>query len=62
VTNTRAQILHQATRQPIVGLYACGQIVAASLDLGIGYQAGCQLMRALVHGFLAAEHAASSQG
>ena len=62
VTNTRAQILHQGTRQPIVGLYACGQIVAASLDLGVGYQAGCQLMRALVHGFLAAEHAASSQG
>ena len=31
-----------------------------SLDLGVGYQAGCQLMRALVHGFLAAEHAAAS--
>ena len=51
-----------ATHQPIRGLYACGQIAAASLDLGVGYQAGCQLMRALVHGFLAAEHAAGSPG
>ena len=62
VTTPRAEVLHHATRQPIRGLYACGQIVAASLDLGVGYQAGCQLMRALVHGFLAAEHAAGSSG
>jgi hypothetical protein len=27
----------------------------ARLDLGVGYRAGCQLMRALVHGFLAAK-------
>ena len=60
VTNTRAQVLHHRTHQPIQGLYACGQVVATSLDLGVGYQAGCQLMRALVHGFLAAEHAAGS--
>jgi fumarate reductase flavoprotein subunit len=60
VTNTRAQVLHHRTHQPIPGLYACGQVVATSLDLGVGYQAGCQLMRALVHGFLAAEHAAAS--
>jgi hypothetical protein len=44
------------------GTYACGQIVTASLDLGVGYQAGCQLMRALVHGLLAAEHAVESLG
>ena len=62
VTTPRAEVLHHATYQPIGGLYACGQIVAASLDLGVGYQAGCQLMRALVHGFLAAEHAASAPG
>ena len=62
ITNTQAQILHHVTRQPIPGLYACGQVVAASLDLGVGYQAGCQLMRALVHGFLAAEHAVGSPG
>jgi len=60
VTTPQAEVLHHETRQPIRGLYACGQIVAASLDLGVGYQAGCQLMRALVHGFLAAEHAAGS--
>jgi 3-oxosteroid 1-dehydrogenase len=62
VTTPRAEALHHETRQPIRGLYACGQIVAASLDLGVGYQAGCQLMRALVHGFLAAEHAAGGPG
>jgi succinate dehydrogenase/fumarate reductase flavoprotein subunit len=60
VTNTHAQVLHHRTHDPIPGLYACGQVVAASLDLGVGYQAGCQLMRALVHGFLAAEQAAGS--
>jgi len=59
VTNTQAQVLHHRTHHPIRGLYACGQVVAPSLDLGVGYQAGCQLMRALVHGFLAAEHAAA---
>jgi hypothetical protein len=62
VTTPWAQVLSYVTRQPIVGLYACGQVVTAKLDLGVGYQAGCQLMRALVHGFLAAEHAAESQG
>ena len=62
VTTPRAQVLSHVTRQPIMGLYACGQIVTANLDLGVGYQAGCQLMRALVHGFLAAEHAIESQG
>jgi len=60
VTNPQAQVLHHRTHDPIPGLYACGQIVATSLDLGVGYQAGCQLMRALVHGFLAAEHAAAN--
>jgi hypothetical protein len=62
VTMPRAEVLHHTTHQPIRGLYACGQIVAASLDLGVGYQAGCQLMRALVHGFLATEHAAGTPG
>jgi hypothetical protein len=32
--------------------------VAPDRVLGVGYQAGCQLMRALIFGFLAAEHAA----
>ena len=60
VTSTPAQVLHHRTHHPIRGLYACRQVVATSLDLGVGYQAGCQLMRALVHGFLAAEHAVAS--
>jgi succinate dehydrogenase/fumarate reductase flavoprotein subunit len=60
VTTPQAEVLHHATHQPVGGLYACGQIVASSLDLGVGYQAGCQLMRALVYGYLAAEHAAGT--
>jgi hypothetical protein len=58
VTNTSGQVLHHATGHPIPGLYACGQVVEPTRTLGVGYQAGCQLMRALIGGFLAAEHAA----
>ena len=60
VTSPQAQVLHDTTGQPIPGLYACGQLAAAHLDLGIGYQAGCQLMRAMIYGFLVAEQAAKS--
>ena len=58
VTNTHGQVTHYQTGEPIPGLYACGQVVAPDRVLGVGYQAGCQLMRALIFGFLAAEHAA----
>ena len=58
VTNTWGQALHHVTGNPIPGLYACGQVVEANRTFGIGYQAGLQLMRALIFGFLAAEHAA----
>jgi fumarate reductase flavoprotein subunit len=58
VTDTNGQVIHYQTGKPIPGLYACGQIVAPDRVLGVGYQAGCQLMRALIFGFLAAEQAA----
>jgi hypothetical protein len=58
VVNCRAQVLHHATQQPILGLYACGNMVATDCWLGVGYQAGCQLMGAAIFGFLAAQHAA----
>jgi succinate dehydrogenase/fumarate reductase flavoprotein subunit len=58
VTDTHGQVIHYQTGKPIPGLYACGQIVAPDRVLGVGYQAGCQLMRALIFGFLAAEQAA----
>lgn len=60
VVNRQAQVLHAATRQPIPGLYACGSMVATDRWLGLGYQAGCQLMGAAIFGFLAAEHAAAA--
>jgi 3-oxosteroid 1-dehydrogenase len=61
VTDTNGQVLHYQTEQPIPGLYACGQVVEPGRLLGVGYQAGCQLMRALIFGFVAAEHAAASE-
>jgi 3-oxosteroid 1-dehydrogenase len=60
VVNRHAQVLHDATQQPILGLYACGNMVATDRWLGVGYQAGCQLMGAAIFGFLAAEHAAAT--
>jgi len=41
----------------IEGLYACGD-VAASLHVGVGYQAGLSLGGGMTFGFLAAQHAA----
>jgi succinate dehydrogenase/fumarate reductase flavoprotein subunit len=58
VTDTHGQVTHYQTGDPISGLYACGQVVAPDRVLGVGYQAGCQLMWALIFGFLAAERAA----
>jgi 3-oxosteroid 1-dehydrogenase len=60
VVNRQAQVLHHATHQPIPGLYACGNMVATDRWLGVGYQAGCQLMGAAIFGVLAAEHAANA--
>jgi len=60
VVNRRAQVLHHATQQPILGLYACANMVATDRWLGVGYQAGCQLMGAAIFGLLAAEHAAAA--
>lgn len=58
VTNPQGQVLHYMTGNPIPGLYACGQVAEANRTFGIGYQAGLHLMRGLISGFLAAEHAA----
>jgi predicted oxidoreductase len=60
VVNRQAQVLHHATHQPIPGLYACGNMVSTDRWLGVGYQAGCQLMGAAIFGVLAAEHAANA--
>lgn len=35
VTSTQAQVLHYTTGQSTPGLYACGQLAAAHVDLGI---------------------------
>lgn len=43
--------------QPIPGLYAAGNAVAF-LDIGSGYQSGISNTRGMVHGYLAALHAA----
>ena len=60
VANSQGQVLHHRTGHPIPGLYACGQVVETNRTFGIGYQAGLQLMRSLISGFLAAEHAAAT--
>lgn len=40
VVNRRAQVLHHVTQQPILGLYARGNMVATDRRLGVEYQAG----------------------
>jgi predicted oxidoreductase len=60
VVNRHAQVLHDATQQPILGLYACGNMAATDGWLGVGYQAGCQLMGGAIFGFLATEYAAAA--
>jgi len=43
VTNTKAQVLHYETHEPIPGLYACGPSTWLVPILGIGYQGGGDL-------------------
>lgn len=54
--NTRSQVI-SLRGQPIPGLYAAGNAVAF-LDIGSGYQSGISNTRGMVHGYLAALHAA----
>ena len=56
LTNSRGQVIH-LRGHPIPGLYACGE-VAASLHVGVGYQAGLSLAGGMTFGWLAAQHAA----
>lgn len=58
LTNEYGGVMHVRGR-PIPGLYACGN-TAAPTDFGVGYQAGLTLMRGIVFGFLAAEHASGN--
>lgn len=60
VADTAGRVLDGRDSAPIPGLYACGQVVETRRTLGAGYQAGCQLMLALVFGVLAAEQAADA--
>lgn len=57
--NTKAQVLHHATQEPIPNLYACGAVAASRL-WGIGYQAGFSLMAGMTFGYLATQHAATA--
>ena len=50
------------TRQPIVGLYTCGQIVTASSGPRQGISGRLPADASTRDGFLAADHAAESQG
>jgi 3-oxosteroid 1-dehydrogenase len=56
LTNGSGQVIH-LRGHAIPGLYACGD-VAASLHVGVGYQAGLNLAGGMTFGFLAAQHAA----
>jgi 3-oxosteroid 1-dehydrogenase len=56
LTNSSSQVIH-LRGHPIAGLYACGD-VAASLHVGVGYQAGLNLGGGMTFGFIAAQHAA----
>jgi 3-oxosteroid 1-dehydrogenase len=56
LTNSSAQVIH-LRGHAIAGLYACGDL-AASLHIGVGYQAGLNLGGGMTFGFLAAQHAA----
>lgn len=56
LTNASGQVIH-LRGQAIPGLYACGD-VAASLHVGVGYQAGLNLGGGMTFGYLAAQHAA----
>ena len=56
LTNGNGQVIH-LRGHAVEGLYACGD-VAASLHVGVGYQAGLSLGGGMTFGFLAAQHAA----
>jgi 3-oxosteroid 1-dehydrogenase len=56
LTNGRGQVIH-LRGHVIAGLYACGD-VAASLHVGVGYQAGLNLAGGMTFGFMAAQDAA----
>jgi 3-oxosteroid 1-dehydrogenase len=56
LTNSSGQVIH-LRGHAIAGLYACGD-VAASLHVGVGYQAGLNLAGGMTFGFMAAQHAA----
>jgi 3-oxosteroid 1-dehydrogenase len=56
LTNGNGQVIH-LRGHAIPGLYACGD-VAASLHVGVGYQAGLNLAGGMTFGFMAARHAA----
>ena len=56
LTNGSGQVIH-LRGHAIPGLYACGD-VAASLHVGVGYQAGLNLAGGMTFGFMAARHAA----
>jgi 3-oxosteroid 1-dehydrogenase len=61
VVDLRGRVVRVGDESPIAGLYACGALIDFSRIWGVGYQRGHSLMSAAVFGFLAAEHAASSQ-
>jgi 3-oxosteroid 1-dehydrogenase len=54
LTNTYAQVLN-ASRDPIVGLYATGN-TAARTEFGAGYQAGLTLASGMTYSYLATRH------
>jgi 3-oxosteroid 1-dehydrogenase len=56
LTNGSGQVIH-LRGHAVAGLYACGD-VAASLHVGVGYQAGLNLAGGMTFGFMAAQHAA----
>lgn len=56
LTNSGGQVIH-LRGHAMAGLYACGD-VAASLHVGVGYQAGLNLGGGMTFGFMAAQHAA----
>jgi 3-oxosteroid 1-dehydrogenase len=57
LTDGNGRVIH-LRGHPIPGLYACGD-VAASLHVGVGYQAGLNLAGGMTFGFMAAQHAAA---
>jgi 3-oxosteroid 1-dehydrogenase len=59
LTDVHGRVTHQR-RHPIPGLYACGNVAAAT-EHGIGYQAGLSLASAMTFGYLAVRHMLDSR-